>query len=158
MPKVGLVIFPQQRILDFAGDCWVWMGFHSSSGYARFRYQYVHRLVWEAMYGPIPPGLWVLHHCDNRSCINPKHLWLGTVRDNAQDALRKGRLNLAGLRLGNRKRGEARAMSKLTAAKVREIRERAAKGEKYSVMAPEYGVCASLISEVARRLRWKHVP
>jgi Autographiviridae endonuclease len=50
-----------------------------------------HRVAWELAYGPIPDGLFVLHHCDNRACIEPTHLFLGTVQDNADDMVAKGR-------------------------------------------------------------------
>ncbi len=50
-----------------------------------------HRVAWAAAHGPIPPGLWVLHHCDNPRCVNVDHLFLGTVADNNRDMAAKGR-------------------------------------------------------------------
>lgn len=50
-----------------------------------------HVAAWEATHGPVPKGLWVLHHCDNPICCNPGHLFLGTAADNTQDSWRKGR-------------------------------------------------------------------
>jgi len=52
-----------------------------------------HRIEWEKKYGPIPNGGWVLHRCDNPSCVNLDHLFLGTPKDNIQDCLKKGRRN-----------------------------------------------------------------
>jgi hypothetical protein len=51
-----------------------------------------HRFAWELAYGPIPDGLWVLHHCDNPPCVNIDHLYLGTVKDNTADMMRRGRM------------------------------------------------------------------
>lgn len=59
-----------------------------------------HRLVWELTFGPIPPGICVLHRCDTPRCVRPEHLFLGTLSDNAQDMHNKGR----GCRTGRKKR------------------------------------------------------
>lgn len=52
---------------------------------------YAHRVSWELFRGPIPNKLFVLHKCDNKNCINPDHLFLGTAKDNIHDCIRKGR-------------------------------------------------------------------
>ena len=83
-----------------AEDCWLWTGaLHSSGtpanacgrvGYNNKVYQ-AHRLMWIAVYGPIPAGRVICHECDHPRCINPDHLWLGTQAQNLRDAMRKGR-------------------------------------------------------------------
>ena len=61
------------------------------NGYIPTRKGYAHRLAWAAANGPVPDGMCVLHSCDVRACINPKHLFLGTNKDNTQDMVTKGR-------------------------------------------------------------------
>lgn len=77
--------------------CLIWLGSTNNDGYGRMRTNSIkhgtHRLMWEAKNGPIPDGLCVLHRCDVPSCININHLFLGTHKDNVQDAIKKGRMN-----------------------------------------------------------------
>jgi hypothetical protein len=74
--------------------CWLWTG-SQRNGYGSMTIDgqnvFVHRLSWTVNRGPVPNGLCVLHKCDVRNCVNPDHLFLGTYKDNAQDASRKGR-------------------------------------------------------------------
>ena len=83
------------RVTFGATDCWHWMGVRTGVGYGRMTYegrsQVAHRLSYRAFVGEIPEGLSVLHRCDNRACINPEHLWLGTRSDNMKDCWNKGR-------------------------------------------------------------------
>jgi len=76
--------------------CWLWEGCLRTDGYGCFRLngktRTTHRLAYEWLVAPIPLGLQVLHRCDNPSCVNPNHLWLGTHGDNMRDAAAKGRL------------------------------------------------------------------
>lgn len=85
-------------------SCWEWQGkAKHPNGYGIFNgktgpggereIHYVHRLIWSLTVGPIQDGLWVLHHCDNPACCNPRHLFLGTHSDNMKDAWKKGRLS-----------------------------------------------------------------
>ena len=93
----------QQRVetflsnIEIVDQCWVWA--KSRRGlYGAFVYMgkqvYAHRWSYEIFNGPIPEGFYVLHRCDNPPCVNPMHFFLGTHKDNTQDAIKKGRLKL----------------------------------------------------------------
>jgi len=76
-------------------ECWEYIGLLDKDGYGSFMINYknmrAHRVAYESFYGSIPKKLLVLHKCDNPSCCNPNHLWLGTNKDNTQDMINKGR-------------------------------------------------------------------
>lgn len=131
-------------------DCWSWAGHCIPNGYGSLkvdgRETLAHRLMWELTHGSIPDDLCVLHHCDNPPCCNPKHLFLGTKADNAQDALAKGRLYIP--------RGEANGNAKLTAAQVRDIRRA---DDTAQHLATRYGVSLALIGFVRQRKVWRHI-
>jgi transcriptional regulator with XRE-family HTH domain len=78
------------------GRCWVWTGpaNEKRGGYGRWRRALAHRHSWELANGPIPDGLWILHHCDNPPCVNPAHLYAGTHLDNMRDMAERGRAHV----------------------------------------------------------------
>lgn len=87
------------KLRQDASGCWVWTGSTTRRGWhgrisVNHHLVMAHRVAYELWVGPIPEGLKVLHRCDNPPCCNPMHLFLGTQRDNMQDAGRKGRMGV----------------------------------------------------------------
>jgi hypothetical protein len=122
-----------------------------------------HRVSWELHFGPIPERLFVCHHCDAPLCVNPAHLYLGTQKDNMQDAKRKGRLS-SGASHPTR-RGADHPAAKLNDIAVADIRARARRrtrpsgpakaGEYWADLAKEYGVSVATIRHVVHGENWK---
>jgi hypothetical protein len=151
-------------------DCWNWVGASNNIGYGRFhngkKLVYPHRYSYELKYGDIPFGMLVCHSCDNPSCVNPNHLWIGSHKDNSQDMINKkrGRNGRRGGK-GNEKyykfkiilQGEIHPLSKLTDKKVKEIKIRLKNGERNIDLAKEYKVSATLIWMIKKGISWKHV-
>lgn len=131
-------------------QCWEWRGATKGNGYGHTSRGPAHRRAYELMVGAIPERMDVCHRCDNRPCINPDHLFVGTRADNMADAARKGRI-AKGARLGDR-RGENGTAAKLTWAEVQAIR---ASTLPVSVMADFYGVSADNIRRILRGDTWK---
>lgn len=143
--------------------CWEYTGYRHPQGYGvafvgpyRFR---THRLSWFYANGPIPERIEVCHRCDNPSCVNPDHLFLGTHADNMADMRRKGRNKGRGNRGVNARCGERVPTAKLTEAIVREIRaEYREVGTPAHILADRYGVHFTSIYDVINRVSWRHVP
>ncbi len=90
----------EDRLLKYVEkteSCWLWKGVKNEDGYGLLYYKKIlknistHRASWIIHNGEIPEGLCVLHKCDNPSCVNPKHLFLGTNQDNCNDKMLKKR-------------------------------------------------------------------
>jgi len=135
------------------GECMVWTGPTMSSGYGRTNFDYrgmsAHRASWEAHFGEIPDGMFVLHDCDNKLCVNPDHLHIGTQADNVREAFERGLVTT----------GSDRRQSKLTEKNVNLIRESYANGEMNQIeLGERFGVSDSTIADAIHRRTWKHVP
>lgn len=144
--------------------CWIWTGFKNKKGYGRVNInktpRNAHRVSWIIKNGLIKEGFLVLHHCDNPSCVNPKHLFLGTPKDNTQDMLKKGRHNPGDgswTKTNPEKlaRGK-KANAKLDWEKVDKIREMYSSGN-YSrrELGKIFGVCHNSISDIINNIYWK---
>lgn len=146
-------------------DCWLWTAATRGNGYGCFKYHGKvidsHRMAYILTYGEIPDGKLVCHSCDNRLCVNPKHLWLGTYYDNNMDARNKGRLYP--IENAKKARGEKIGCSKLTPEKVLSIREEYGtydptwKHMGYRRLARKYNVGRKTIQSIIRRETWIHV-
>ena len=140
-----------------SNGCLEWTGPRDTDGYGDWRNEVrrkAHRIAWELERGPIPPGMCVCHTCDNRACIEISHLWLGTLRDNMLDCIRKGRAAHQTQPLYNA--GERNPFAKLTASEVLEIR-RNYKGYygQVAAMARRYRVNRASISNIILGRKWK---
>lgn len=131
--------------------CWEWLGrVGRATGYGMFgQWGGAHRIAYELAYGPIPDGLFICHHCDNRRCVNPAHLFAGTQADNIADACRKGRMSAPPVH-----RGKDCHLTKLTNEDVREIRLRLASGAKPKVLSVEFDVSVNAIYSIRLGKTW----
>lgn len=137
--------------------CWPWKRGRKRHGYGSFavsktRIVIAHRFAWELTNGD-PGELLVCHRCDNPPCCNPAHLFLGTSKDNVQDAIVKGRPGF----VPPVRHGEKNHATKLSADSVREIRARAAAGQRHREIGERFGVSDVTVSSIVRRKTWAHV-
>lgn len=142
--------------VDRQGDdeCWEWKA-QPSQRYGSFpvtrngvsRNMRPHRVSYEMENGEIPDGMQVLHRCDNPRCVNPRHLFLGTPRENTDDKVAKGRQN----------KGEKVCTAVINEHIVREIRSRAEAGMKVFEIARDLDLTHAIVWHVVKRKTWKHV-
>lgn len=144
---------PEQPHTPHLGRCWTWTG-RTARGYGQIRVSfrpdrciYAHRLSWKLHFNILPKDLFVLHRCDNRKCVNPDHLFLGTHADNMADMAAKGR----GVR------PVLRPAAKLSLAQVENIKVLHAGGLTQRSLAKQFGVSFQQISRICRGERWAGV-
>lgn len=152
------------------GPCWIWTGKKNDHNYGLLsdsrvktgKFIRAHRLSYELHLGEIPPGLLVLHQCDNRLCCNPSHLRLGTHKDNGREASERGRLPV----------GSSSVSSKLTDVQVKDIRAKYKYREviiqritdesgcivTLQQLADKYKVNGTTIFQILNGRSWKHLP
>lgn len=149
------------RTVTTDAGCMEFTGCVQGNGYARAtvnrKTDYAHRHVYRLLKGEIPEGMDVCHTCDNRKCINPDHLFLGSRLDNMQDAKAKGRISAGEKHSSAVPKGEKSHNAKLTAIKVKVIREVAGRVASNKELAEIFGVDDSLIGLVVKRKIWRHV-
>lgn len=142
--------------VDDKNSCWEWTASTQTLGYGQFGFNgrplVAHRVAWELKNGPIPKGINVLHRCDNRRCVRPSHLFLGTQKDNIRDMIRKGRARFG----ANAASGERHGSAKLNWTQVRRIR-RLHKTGSYTLakLGRMYGVTPSTIGYIIAGKTWK---
>ena len=135
----------------FGYECVIWPGKVHPNRYPIFgvtlagvyRAQLVHRGLYAALRGPIPASVYCCHRCDDRTCVNPYHIFLGSSADNMRDASRKGRMNPA--------YGQRSNVAKVTEADVLAIRLSA---EPSHIIAPRFGVSPTPIRHIRNGRRW----
>lgn len=136
-----------------ADRCWRWTGYKQPNGYGRFQFNgkshLAHRVSWMIFRGPIPIGMQVCHICDNPDCVAPRHLFIGTQKDNLADMSRKGR--------GTKNYGEKSGMAKLTAQQVNEIHRLKSEGAMNAQLASRFGVQKPCIQKIVTGQRWPHL-
>ena len=142
----------EEKILRMPeAGCWIWMGGTTVRGYGQIESKgmkhYAHRVSYELFVGPIPKGMYVCHSCDNVSCVNPNHLFLGTQKENLQDMASKGRST----------RGSKNPMAKLSEEDVKDIKYLINTGLSSKDLGVEYGVSSAAINLIKQGKRWNHV-
>lgn len=164
-------------------DCWLWSGSRDAQQYGDIRIgkklMRAHRVSWTIRNGQIPNGIFVLHRCDNPSCVNPSHLFLGTIQDNHADMCKKGRIAsgdnhglrihperaATGLRNGahtkpeQRRHGESHGMAIVTDEIVLAMRSlRSNQNLSYTKIGKQFSLSKASAREAIIGKTWTHIP
>lgn len=172
-PHESLAVrFDRKHEPEPMSGCWLWTAAVNNRGYGVLgdgghAIVLAHRTSWLLHRGEIPSGLWVLHRCDNRQCVNPGHLYLGDVIDNARDHMNRGdpycfklrrhiTPEVEARRIANMPRGAAhhRAAAKITPDIAMAIFK--GKGVQRAI-ADQYGVSQQTVSLIKKRRRWGYL-
>lgn len=146
-------------------ECWPWKLCVNEKGYgvtgSNGRTAKAHRMAYGLAVGPIDSSVCVLHACDNPRCCNPKHLFLGTRRENNADMVNKGRHRRGGSKTPvaqcGYERGESHHGAILDEKTVLAIRDDYANGDRVTRIAARYGRGVSTISKIVHRKSWVHI-
>jgi hypothetical protein len=143
----------ESKVYNAIDGCHYWTGCLNKLGYGEFYFNRLvckaHRAAFRIYKGDIPDGLQVLHSCDNRACVNPDHLFLGTAKDNMIDMTKKGRHCLV--------KGSLNGRAKLTEVDVFLIREAIQDGCSREVIMKHFHIDRSTVNNIVRRKLWKHI-
>jgi hypothetical protein len=134
-------------------NCWNWTGYLNERGYGQFDYNQktclAHRVSFILFKEAIPEGLFILHSCDNRKCVNPDHLRIGTNQENMNDKVARGRQAFM--------KGETNGRSKLKEIVVREIIELSNSGISQKEIANQFEINNSTVSKIINKKLWGHL-
>jgi hypothetical protein len=152
--KIGIKGRLERRIFYSPDGCWLWLGQkRKECGYGLIkingRLTRVHRVSYETFKGPIPDGLFVCHRCDVPLCLNPDHLFLGTLIENNLDMYLKGRNYISS--------GDENPRSKLRSFDIPNIIEMRRQGMSYSEIGVIYGVSANCIRSIFTGRTWSQL-
>lgn len=144
------VIFSQIECVD---DCWEWQG-RIANGYAKIWHDNldsrVHRIIYQLCVGEIPNGLFVLHSCDNRRCVNPSHLFTGTQQDNIDDMFQKNRQPNF--------KGQNNNAAKLTEDDILQIKKLHGQNRyTQNEISDMFNVSRRLVGMIVNGQRWPHI-
>lgn len=141
-----LVLFDMLTYIRTAGrdECWPWIGAVGKDGYGSFDGTQAHRMIYQALHGPLPPEVVVRHTCDNPPCCNPKHLITGSHADNVFDRVQRRRGAV----------GERSGRAKLTEDQAKEILV-SPHGNSYLAMV--YNVSRDTVKKIRSGKIWKHL-
>jgi hypothetical protein len=146
-----MVRFDAQHTPEPNSGCFLWTGYLAPNGYGELRIDgskmSAHRASWVLHRGQIPGGMFVCHKCDNRACVNPDHLFLGTQKDNMRDAASKGRMN-------PNQKGERNRAAKLKQDDVLFIRKSSERGV---ALALRFNVSQALVTMIRKGRVWNHI-
>ena len=143
-----------KRYLVADNGCWNWIGSKDRDGYGVFGHHRnkqfrAHRASFEFHVAEIAKGMFVCHSCDNTSCINPKHLFIGTAKENTQDMINKQRRTTL--------YGENHPNSKLTTSQIHQIKELRQNNMLLTDIASQFGVSFQTISSIAKGTTWNRI-
>ena len=146
--------FNNKFIPEPMSGCWLWLDTPNTHGYGRMkvagRFRLAHRISYEIHKGDIPQDLCVRHNCDNRLCVNPEHLLVGTNSDNVADRVRRGRNHS----FNGRRAGAGNPNAKLTIEDVVAIRELRFSGLTLRSIGNRYGVAQRTIRDIFLGRSW----
>jgi len=133
--------------------CWLWIGTVQGGRYGAIWHQgkfwAAHRVSYEIVHGPIPDGMKACHKCDTPMCVNPRHLFIGTQRDNVLDMFNKRR--------GNRCMGEKHLKAKITERQALDILDMSKQGQSRQEIVKKTGISWGIVSGLVLGTTWKHL-
>jgi hypothetical protein len=135
--------------IKIKNECWEWIRRKHRQGYGQFgykrKYMLAHRASWILFKGDIPENMSICHKCDNPSCVNPEHLFIGTHADNMIDAFMKNRKSTKGYK---------HPRSKVTNETIEKIFKLRAKGMTQLAIGLICGICQHMVSKILRKKHW----